>query len=142
MKRIIVQASLMAVGVLVLALGAHAQVSQQYRASIPFNFEAKGKVYDAGKYIVGPITSGQQGPLGIRNMKTGKTRMLGVNTLGGNGNWDKPGRLTFVKTNGAYHLSEISTATFSMKMKRTRTDVREVAGGSAQHEEVVTIYLN
>lgn len=142
MKRIIVQAGLMAVGVLVLAIGAHAQVSQQYRAEIPFDFEAAGKQNAAGKYTVGPVSAVSEGPIAIRSLDSGKSRMLGVNTLGGTGNWDKPGTLTFIKVNGRYYLSAIKTATFGMKIKRTRTAVREVASASAPHEEVITIYLN
>ena len=141
MKRIIVKASLMAVGVLVLAAGAHGQLAQQYRAQIPFSFEAAGKVHAAGKYTVGPI-SDSNSPVAIRNLKTGKARMLGLNARGGNNDWDKPGKLIFVKVKGAYHLSEISTPTFGMKLKRARTEVREVASGSAPLEDVVTIYLN
>ena len=141
MKRIIVKTSLMAVGVLVLAIGAHAQLSQQYRAQIPFDFVAAGKTHAAGKYTVGPI-SDSNSPVAIRNLASGKSRMLGINTLGGSNDWNKPGKLTFLKVNGAYHLSAISTPTFGMKLKRTRTEVREVAGRSAPLEEAVTIYLN
>lgn len=141
MKRIIVQTSLMAVGVLVLAIGAQAQISQQYRAQIPFDFEAGGKMNAAGKYSLGPIASSDS-PITLRSLATGHSRVLGVNSRGGSSNWDKPGKLVFLKANGIYRLSEVSTATFSMKVKRTRTDVREVAGGNASHEEAVTIYLN
>ena len=81
----------MAVGVLVLAAGAHGQLAQQYRAQIPFSFEAAGKVHAAGKYTVGPI-SDSNSPVAIRNLKTGKARMLGLNARGGNNDWDKPGK--------------------------------------------------
>lgn len=142
MKRVIVQANLMAVSVLVLAIGAFAQSSQQYRANIPFDFEAAGKQNAAGVYILGPLSVASQAAVAITNLKSGKSAMLGINTRPGTGDWDKPGKLVFHKTNDGYRLTEISTATLSMKMRRTRTAVREVAGGSAQHEEVVTIYLN
>ncbi len=142
MKRIIVQANLMAVGILVLAIGALAQGSQQYRANIPFDFEAAGKQNPAGTYALGVLSLTSQGAVAITNIKNGKSAMLGINARPGNGDWDKPGKLVFHKVNGAYRLSEISTATFSMKMRRTRTNVREVAGGGTPHEEVVTINLN
>ena len=138
MKRTIVQMSLMAVAVLVIAVAANAQSSQVYRANIPFDFEAVGKNNSAGKYILAPVS----GALSIRNHDSGKARLLGMIQVAGDGNWDKPGKLTFVKSAGKYTLSEISTATFKMKMRRTRTDVREVSGGKAAAEEVVTIYLN
>jgi hypothetical protein len=144
MKRIILQSGLLAVGILVLAIGAHAQTPQQYRAEIPFEFETAGKVNAAGKYTVGPVSMVSDGAIAIRSNESGKARFLGLNTTGGNRNWDKPGTLTFIKANGRYHLAAISTATFSMKMKRTTTAVREVAGSSAgaPREEVITINLN
>ena len=137
MKKIFVQTSLMVVAVLAIAVAANAQVSQKYRAEIPFNFDAGGAQHQAGTYVVGPIS----GALSIRSLKSGKVRMLGLIQQAGDNNWDKPGTLTFVKSNGAYALSEISTPTFQMKMKRTRTDVREVAG-SKPSVEIVTINLN
>ena len=131
----------MALVVLAVAMGINAQSSQQYRADIPFSFEARGRQHPAGEYRVGSMSINSPGAIGLGELQSGKVSILGVTTGRGNDNWDKPGTLTFVKVNGEYILSEISTATFSMKVKRAKSKVRD-DDKLAANETKVKINLN
>ena len=123
------------IGLLVMAvvIGANAQASQQYRAEVPFDFEAGGKQYAAGKYSVGPLS----GAIAIRSLETGNMRLLGVSALAGTNDWINPGTLDFHKVNGRYTLSRISTPTFQMEMKIQK---RLVAKQSAPDKVIVALH--
>ena len=118
MKRILKQASVIGLFVLAVSIVANAQVDQQYRAEIPFDFDAAGKHYAAGTYAVGPLSS--SGAVAIRSMENGKMRVLGLNVIPGNNDWDNPGTLTFQKVGGRHQLRQISTATFKMAVRIPR----------------------
>lgn len=134
MKRIIMQASAMVVFVFSVAMGVNAQSAQQYRAEIPFGFDAAGRHYAAGEYSVGPMSQ-TQGPIAIQDLRNGKKRMLGVNSLGGTNDWDKVATLTFRRINGRYRLSQISTPTFNMELKVPKVG-SELAGTDSSPETV------
>lgn len=137
MKRAIIRSSGMVLVVLAVAIGINAQSSQQYRAEIPFSFEAKGQHHSAGVYRVGEIGSGA---IGLLNLKSGKMRILSVTTQPGNNNGNNRGTVTFLRTNGRYLLSEISTPSFRMKMKVKKIPYE--AGEVAAAEQVIKIYLD
>ena len=142
MNRIIIQASAMVLLVLAISVGAKAQ-SDQYRAEIPFSFEAAGKHYEAGKYSVGPLSQvSSPGGIAIRDLQNGNARMLGVNSVQGDNKWDKPGTLSFLKVGGQYRLSQISTPTFKMKMKGQADKNSEVAQRTPSASNIVTVALN
>jgi hypothetical protein len=126
----------MVVVVLAVAIGINAQTPEQYRAEIPFSFEAGGRQHSAGEYRVGKIASGA---IGLVNLQSGKMRIVGVNAQSGN-DWESPATLTFVRTNGSYRLSEISTPSFKIKTKARK--IRDNARELALAEQVVKIYLN
>lgn len=119
----------------VVAVSISAQSSQQYRAEIPFSFEAGGRQHSAGKYRVGEVGSGA---IGLLNLQNGKMRILGITTLPGN--WSSRGTLSFIRTNGRYRLSEITTPAFRMKMKAKK--IKYDLGDVASTEQVVKIYLD
>ena len=132
MNRIIRQVSLSGLFILTVALCANAQASQQYRADIPFSFEANGKQYSAGEYTVGPMSQvSAPGAIAIRNLDTGKTRVLGVTSQQANRSWDDPGKLIFLNVDGRHTLSQISTATFKMEMKGQKVRSAELARGGS-----------
>ena len=132
MNRIIKQVSLIGLFMLAVTAGVNAQVNQQYRADIPFSFEANGKQYAAGEYTVGPLSQvSSPGGIAIRNLDTGKARLLGVTSQNGNSDWETPGRLIFLKVDGRHTLSQISTASFQMKMKVQKTRSAELAKGGS-----------
>ncbi len=109
--------------VLILGVVGNAQISQQYRAEVPFDFHANGKAYAAGDYSIGPMAShSSQGALALRERKTGKMRILGLVMSSLRSREDA--KLVFLKSDGRYTLSEVITPTFGMKMRRTKTDVR------------------
>ena|SRR5687768_9735960 len=140
MNRIIRQLSVIGLLVLAVTIGVNAQSDQQYRAEIPFAFEVAGKHHEAGKYLVGPVSRTASSAIAIRNAKTGNGQLLQVYAAQGDNNWDKPGTLTFLKVGGQYRLSQISTATFKMKMKSKKADMAQLAG--ATPPEIVPINLN
>lgn len=141
MNRILRQVSFIGLFVMAVTLGVNAQVSQQYRADVPFSFEANGKHYAAGEYSVGPLSQiSSPGVIAIRDMRTGNARLLGATTVQGDNNWDTPGRLIFLKINGRHTLSQISTATFKMKMKAQKARSAELAK-AASDSEVVAVDL-
>jgi hypothetical protein len=137
MKKLLVQAGLMVGSLLICGGAANAQI--QYRAEIPFDFQAAGRAYTAGKYQVGPIAPSSS-VVAIRDKRSTKTRLLG-HSMGGSDKWNDNGKLIFLKADGLYTLSEIVTPSFSMKLKKTKTDVR-MAGGPAAKMETVAIALH
>jgi hypothetical protein len=140
MKRTIIRSTFMLLTVLAVAAGTKAQSAQQYAANIPFGFEAGGERYAAGKYRLGSMSANSPGAVGLREMRSGHVRVLGITQGEGTRNWDHPGTLTFRRVNGRYLLSEISTATFQMKV-RSKKNIDQLAD-VASAEQVVTINLN
>lgn len=141
MNKIIRQAGVIGILVLAITIGAMAQSSQQYLAEIPFGFEAAGKHYSAGKYSAGPLSKTAPGGIAIRDIQDGNIRLLSMNSLQGDNVWDKPGTLNFLKVNGRYMLTQISTAMFKMKVRRQKL-ISELARGTARDTEVVAIELD
>jgi hypothetical protein len=137
MKKQLIQVGLTVSSLLIFGIAANAQT--QYRADIPFDFQAAGKVWSAGAYSLGQISSG--GPaLVIRDRKTGKSKVLGQ-SMPRNESRDSHGQLVFLKADGVYTLSQIVTPSFEMKLKKTTTDVR-MASSSAVKKETVAVSLH
>jgi hypothetical protein len=123
MKRLIALGSLVVGSVLILGVSANAQIFQQYRAEIPFDFHAGGATYQAGEYRLVPLrTESAQSAIRLQDVKNRKSRLLGPVVLG-TISWDVKGKLIFVKADGHYTLSEIVTPTFAIRMKNTETSV-------------------
>lgn len=141
MKVTIIRSTIMLLAVLAISVSIKAQSPQQYSAEIPFNFEARGEQHPAGKYRLASVSVSSPGAIALREMQSGNVRILGVSADLGTHNWDNPGTLTFLKVDGKYRLSEISTATFKLRMKATKTAVRDV-GTIASTQKVVKINLN
>ena len=142
MNRIFMQASVVVLFVLAVSAGVSAQSEQQYRAEIPFSFEAGGKHYAAGTYSVGPLSQvSSPGGIVIRDTQSKKSRILGVNSMHGDNNWDKPGTLTFLNVGGQYKLSQISTATFRMNLRGKGAKSSEMAERASSDSKEVAIAL-
>ena len=140
MQRTIIQSTLMLLAVLAISVSINAQSSQQYSADIPFDFEARGKQHAAGKYRLSPASVNSPGAIVLREMKSGKGRVLGITRDSGTNNWDQQGTLTFVKVNGRYRLSEVSTATFKLRMKDVKTEIPDE--GNIAYADAVKIKLH
>lgn len=126
MKATIIRSTVIALAVLAVSISINAQSAPQYSADIPFNFEVGGKQNPAGKYKLRSMSFGSPAAVALCEAKSGRMRILTANPHQGSNNWDQPGTLTFLKINGKYILSEVSTATFRLKMKSVKTDVRDV----------------
>jgi len=110
--------------VLASGIAANAQMSQRYTGDIPFDFQANGHQFTAGKYNIGPeVAYGNTGVLAISSKTSRESKRLGLVNLN-SANGSEKGKLVFVKVNGSYKLSDIMTPTFAAKMKRTWTDVK------------------
>ena len=143
MNRTIIQASLLILFVSAITVGVNAQVSQQYRADIPFSFDANGKSYEAGKYSVGPLSQLSMSGIAIRGLgKESRSGILGSVAHQGTNDRDKPGTLTFLNVNGRYQLIRVSTATFSMNMKSKKDRRGDLAKLSSSKPTMVSINLN
>ena len=143
MNRTIIQASLLILFVSAITVGVNAQVSQQYRADIPFSFDANGKSYEAGKYSVGPLSQLSMSGIAIRGLgKESRSGILGPVAHQGTNDWNKPGTLTFLNVNGRYQLIRVSTATFSMNMKSKKDRRGDLAKLSSSKPTMVSINLN
>ena len=141
MNRIIKQLSLIGLFMLGASIAASAQSSQQYRADIPFNFDIEGKHYAAGQYEVGSLSQvSSHGGISIRNLETGRARVLGLTSQTGSDSREGLGRLTFLKVDGLYTLSQILTPTFKMKMNAGKVRGGELAKG-VSGSEIVAVDL-
>lgn len=141
MKRSMNKMLVMVGAVLTLGIAANGQMSQRYAGDIPFDFQADGHQFAAGKYTIGPeLTHGSTGVLSISS-KTGRnSKRLGLINLASARDGEK-GKLIFVKVNGRYKLSQIMTPTFAVKMKRTWTDVNVGKKGSQAPETIAIVLL-
>ena len=142
MKRTLIRSTIMVLAVLAVSVSIKAQSSQQYTADIPFDFEARGERHAAGKYRLGSVSVTSPGTIALREMQSGQVKVLGIaNDFPTMKSWDNPGTLSFRKVNGRYLLSEISTVTFRLKMRRAKGVIRG-AGDIAAVESIVKINLN
>jgi hypothetical protein len=141
MKRTLIRSIIMVLAVLAVSVSIKAQSAQQYSANIPFSFEVGGERHEAGKYRLGSMSVNSPGAIGLREMRSGKVRVLGISSDTANNDWDNPGTLTFRKVNGRYLLSEIVTATFQLKVKIKKDKMGSLAD-VASAEQLVKIDLN
>ena len=77
MRNLLAKAGVLAGLMLVFGIAGHAQISQHYRAEVPFDFSIKGKTYAAGSYSLGPVSSNSNaGSIAILERKTGRMQLL------------------------------------------------------------------
>jgi hypothetical protein len=138
MKKTLFQACLLIGSAMIFGVSANAQ----YRVQIPFDFEAANVHYEAGEYVVGPLSSStSSSSLAIRDVETGRTRLAGLTTLGGGDGWKGVSKLVFIKTDDNYTLSEIITPRFGYK-GRAKKRFSNVGSPAAVRSETVSITLN
>lgn len=115
---------------------AAAQIGARYKGFVPFDFSVNGDNYHAGEYIIGPLFSlSNQGAVVLLSKDTNRAEIIG---LGGFGNDLEPtARIRFAHTDGRYYMASIETPTIRLKMQRTWTDIREVAGGETKYTEIM-----
>jgi hypothetical protein len=136
MKNIIVRILITVAGGLTFGLSAQAQ-STQYRANVPFDFSAGNKRYAAGTYSVGPATQSNDAIM-LLERKTGKARVLGLNTPGNVGGIT--GKMIFRRIGDRYVLSEVATPTFGLRIRATSR--RAEVASLEKAGEIVEVTLN
>ena len=141
MKKLFIQGVLAMSFALFVTVFASGQSATRYRVNIPFDFQAHGENYAAGEYLIGPLDSVvNKSSLAIRSVESRKTSLLGFSTLVGDvrpGN----GKMVFVRQDGLYTLSEITTPTFGLKVDHSKE--KYVSGKiAASKAEAVSITLN
>jgi hypothetical protein len=117
MKRIL-QIGLLAIGVVwVLSATGNAQISRQYAAHVPFDFIVGNKLMKAGDYKIAPAAGvTDQRAIVLENAATLNADVVGQTAVTSSIS-NKQGRLTFVKQDGQWLLSDISTTGFELKLK-------------------------
>ena len=140
MSKLFTKAGLLAGFVLMLGIVGQAQVSQHYRAQVPFDFQVNDVSYSAGDYSVGRLSSNTNtGALGIRDRKTGKLQIIGQARLGSEAIVANS-KLVFVRERGGYTLSEIVTPSFELKLNPTKTRLR-ISKNTSAADNTVAIAL-
>jgi hypothetical protein len=131
--------SLMFIGiVLTLGIVANAQLSTQYVAEIPFDFQVKDQTFKAGTYRLAPVGGNSSvAAIALRGQADNSMSVIGVTQLyGDNGG---PGKLIFVKQNGQHMLQRIATATITMRFKTAPSS--KLAANKAPKPEIVAVDL-
>ena len=139
MKKIILQLCMAAGLVVAASATGYSQLTQTYRAQIPFDFNVKSSSMKAGEYQLRPITSGSGiGALQLVDVSHNKARLLGV-IKPGEGQWnadENKGRLIFVRDGDQYTLSAIETATFQMRMPKVTASAQVLTKNAASPSTV------
>jgi len=143
MKKIILQLCIATGLVVAASVTGFSQISQSYRAHIPFDFAVKDTQMKAGDYRISPILSSAGiGALQLLDVDHGRSRLLGV-IKPSEDRWNADqgkGRLTFVKDGDQYTLAGIETATFQMRMPKVTASARVLAK-KAHAAETTTVAL-
>ncbi len=126
---------------LVLTFGAvaNAQLSTQYVAEIPFDFQVKDKEFKAGSYRLEPLSgSSSVAGIGLRSKADNSMQVIGVTQL--SAYTTEAGKLVFLKQNGRHMLQRIATPTIAMTFK-TAPSSRLAQSSAAPKPEIVAIDL-
>ncbi|MEP7212846.1 MAG: hypothetical protein ABI791_07215 [Acidobacteriota bacterium] len=141
MRQIII---LTAIAIIVLtsaAASASAQMTQKYRAEIPFDFSIGNRDMKAGSYTLGLFNSDSSAPvLGITSRASGVAKAIKPIILSGYDR-DTKAVLKFVRSGDHYDLAEVVAPEFSTKLKKTWSDVRQVTKNAGGNSETVSIYI-
>lgn len=131
--------SLMFIGiVLTLGMVANAQLSAQYVAVIPFDFQVKDQTFKAGTYRLAPVGGNSSvAAIALRGQTDNTMSVIGVTQLSSDNSG--PGKLIFVKLNGQHMLQRIATSTITMKFKTEPSS--KLAVNTAPKPEIVAVDL-
>ena len=136
--------NLTAIAIIVLtsaAASVSAQMTQQYRAEIPFDFSIGNRDMKAGNYALGFFNSESSIPvLGIMNRESGQAKAIKPVVRSGYDR-DTKAVLKFVRSGEHYDLAEVVAPDFNMKLKKTWSDVRQVTKNAGSDSETVSIYI-
>lgn len=143
MKKIILQFCITTGLVVAASITGFSQITQSYRAHIPFDFSVKNSQMKAGDYNIRPLMgSTNVGALELVSLNDNKVRILGT-VKADSAEWGTDqgkGKLVFFKDGEQYTLASIETATFRMRMPRV-TASAQVLAKKASAPEVTTVAL-
>lgn len=141
MKKLSMVGSLLAGLLLMFSVSGNAQVSRQYSANVPFDFNVNNKLMKAGEYTLGP-TSGITNQRAIAlSSDSGKATIVGQAAIGSS-QGDVKGTMTFTKSGDEWVLQSIETPGFALKLKSNKTGVKIVASASDAPESKTIILQN
>lgn len=143
MKKIILQLCI-SIGLVVAASATgFSQVSQSYRAHIPFDFYVKNAQMKAGDYRIRTLSSTTNiGALQLLSVNDNKSRILGT-VKAESSDWgtnENKGKLVFIRDGDQYSLASIETATYQLRMPRVTASARVLAK-KAPAAETTTVAL-
>ena len=124
--------------VLTLGIVANAQLSTQYVAEIPFDFQVKDQTFKAGTYRLAPVGGNSSvAAIALRAQTDNSMSVIGVTQLSSDNSG--PGKLIFVKQNGQHMLQRIATSTITMRFKTAPSS--KLAVNTAPKSEIVAVDL-
>ena len=133
-----------AIAIIVLtsaAVSASGQVSQHYKASIPFDFSVGKTDMQSGNYAIAILNSSSTiSVLGLVNRDTGEIRLISPVIKGDFGE-NSGDRLRFARAGSRYELIAVQTPDFETTLRHTRVDVRQDAKARIPKEETVSLRL-
>lgn len=139
MKKLILQLCIAAGLVVTASATGYSQISQSYRAHIPFDFTVKSSTMKAGDYRITPILNGTGiGALQLIDVSHNKSRLLGL-VKPGEARWDADsdkGRMVFVRDGDQYTLSGIETSTFQVRMPKVTASAQVLTKNAASPNTV------
>jgi hypothetical protein len=104
--------------VLTFGAAANAQLSTQYVAEIPFDFQVKDRAFKAGTYRLEPVGSDSNvAAVALHSRADNSRYVIGMAQLSSDNGG--AGKLIFLKQNGQHMLQRIATPTIAMKFKTT-----------------------
>ena len=128
MMKNLMRVTLFAVGsFLAFSVSGNAQVSQQYKAHIPFDFTVGSKVIKSGDYLIKPLEgSTNQRSVIIQNASNGKAQVIGQTAISSTFS-NKQGSLTFVKSGEGWALQNVLTSGFDLNLNVKSMDATNIA---------------
>ena len=143
MKKIMIQLCITTGLVVAASITGFSQITQSYRAHIPFDFTVKNSQMKAGDYTLKPLVgSTNVGALELISLNDNKAKILGT-VKAGSAEWGSDqgkGKIVFLKDGDQYTLTSIETATFRMRMPRV-TASAQVLAKKASAPETTTVAL-
>ena len=119
-----------------LMISAQAQKVNQYKASIPFDFNVGSKTFAAGEYAFGlsnPLA--HQPSLTIRDLKNGKTHVFLI-TRNQADEFKSGAQILFNRYEDQYFLSEITTSTLNASLLKAKTETRLAKSKTVKRESL------
>jgi len=138
MKRTVLQIWL-AIGLAIgLTVSAQAQISTEYRARIPFDFNVGNTTFKAGDYLIGLINpKSNQQTLAIRDAKGRSNKVFIILPKETNAR-RKVTKLVFHRYENQYFLSEMLTPTLGAEFLKSKQEER-LARNQKPNQETIAI---